>query len=127
MKKDPLAFSNMFPQPKRTSRNDPLSLSNMIGNQRPWKMNLGVDISNPAYYPNPYRTQRPARRAAKPQSRFTRQSPQQSRPRGRYFVAVEQDGVQRVRNFNSQVEARAFRRKLEASGQFDNVSQVRER
>ena len=124
--KDPLSFKSMFPNTRKI-RNDPLSLSNMIGNQRPWKMNFNIDLSNPTYYPNPYRTQRPARRPSKPQPRFTRQSPQQSRPRGRYFVAVEQDGVQRIRNFNSQVEARAFRRKLEASGQFDNVSQVRER
>ena len=127
MKKDPLAFSNMFPQPKRTSRNDPLSLSNMIGNQRPWKMNFNIDLSNPAYYPNPYRTQRPARRPSKPQSRFTRrvQQPTQ-RPRS-YYVATEINGVQRVHPFTDRNRAKAFRERYKAAGVYDQVSDVVER
>ena len=105
-----------------SKKGDPWDLKNMI-RQKPWNMNFNINLNNPLYYPSPYKTQRVVRRQPKQQPRrvpFT--MPVRTRPS--WHVAIEREGVQTKRSFRSENEARAFRNRVQATGEYENISQV---
>lgn len=120
MKKyDPFKMNWGLPKGKK----DPISFKGMMGSYKPWKMNFNINLNDPLYYPSPYKTQRVVRRQPRQQPRrvpFT--MPVRTRPS--WHVAIEREGVQTKRSFRSENEARAFRNRVQATGEYENISQV---